>query len=55
MAKKIVQTAWPIRSLTLEGALNIVKYHLARNETAYKSHRKKQIIIAQNLDIKVSL
>jgi hypothetical protein len=55
LAKKLIQTVLPIRSLTREGALIIVKYHLKRNYKAYQSHRKKQIAIAQNLNIQVSL
>jgi SRSO17 transposase len=55
MAKKLLQTVLPIRSLTRKGALSIVKYYLKRNDKAHQSHRKKQIIIAQNLGIQVSL
>lgn len=55
MAKKLVQTVLPIHSLTHRGALVIVKYQLKRNNTARQSHRKKQIAIAQDLNIKVSL
>jgi len=51
MAKKLVQTVLPIRSLTYKGVLEIVKYHLKRNETARQSHRKKQIAIVQKLNI----
>lgn len=55
MAKKLVQAVLPIRSLTPRGALDIVKYQLKRNNKAHQSHRKKQIAIAQDLNIKVSL
>jgi hypothetical protein len=55
MAKKLLQTVLPIRSLTHKGALSIVKYYLKRNDKAHQSHRKKQIIIAQNLGVQVSL
>lgn len=55
LAKKLVQTAMPIRSLTRKGALCILKYYLKRNKKAHQSHRKKQILIAQKLGIQVSL
>lgn len=55
MAKKLLQAVLPIRSMTRDGALTIVKYHLKRNCKAYQSHRKKQITIAQNLNVQVSL
>ncbi len=55
MAKKLVQVVLPIRSMTRKGALEIVKYTLKRNYTAYQSHRKKQITIAKRLGVQVSL
>ena len=55
MAKKLVQAMLPIRSMTRKGALEIVKYTLKRNYTAYQSHRKKQITIAKRLGVQVSL
>ena len=55
MAKKLVQAVLPIRSMTRKGALEIVKYTLKRNHIAYKSHRKKQIVIAKKMGIQVSL
>ena len=51
MAKRLVQTVLPIRSLTRKGVIEIVKYYLKRNETAHRSHRKKQVAIAQELNI----
>jgi len=35
--------------------MEIIEYHLQRNLTAYKSHRKKKLILAQKLKAKVSL
>jgi hypothetical protein len=35
--------------------MEIVEYHLHRNLTAYKSHRKKGIKMAQKYKIKVTL
>ncbi len=51
MAKMLVQAVLPIRSLTRKGVQEIVSYYLKHNETARKSHRKKQIAIAQSLGI----
>jgi hypothetical protein len=45
----------PIKSLTLEGAMEIVEYHIHRNLVAYKSHRKKRLKLAKLLNIDVSL
>ena len=45
----------PLKSLTLEGAMEIVEYHINRNLVAYKSHRKKRLKLAEQLDINVSL
>jgi hypothetical protein len=55
MAKKLVQAVLPIRSMTRKGALEIVKYTLKRNHTAYQSHRKKQVAIAMKFGVQVSL
>jgi len=55
MAKKLVQVVLSIRSITRKGALDIVKYHLKRNHTAYQSHRKRQIAVAKKLGVQVSL
>jgi hypothetical protein len=35
--------------------MEIVEYHLQRNLSAYKSHRKKSVPLAQKLNAKVSL
>ena len=35
--------------------MEIVEYHLHRNLTAYISHRKKNVKLAQSYNIKVSL
>jgi len=55
LAKKLVQAVLSIRSITWEGVLDIVKYHLKRNDISYQSHRKKQIAVAKKLGIQVSL
>lgn len=55
MAKKLLQAVLPIRSMTREGASKIVKYTLKRNHIAYQSHRKKQVAIAMELGVQVSL
>ncbi len=45
----------PLRSLSLEAAIEIVKYHLRRNLVAYNSHRKGRLKIADRLSINVAL
>ena len=35
--------------------MEIVQYHLSRNLTAYKSHRKKRVKLAKFYEINVSL
>jgi len=45
----------PLKSLSLEGAMEIVEYHIYRNLVAYKSHRKKRVKMAEQLNINVSL
>ena len=51
-AQRLVAAALPLRTLTVEGAIEIVKYHMLRNYVAYVSHRKKAIAKAQSLKIK---
>jgi hypothetical protein len=41
----------PLKSLSLEGAMEIVEYHINRNLVAYKSHRKKRLKLAKKLNI----
>jgi hypothetical protein len=53
--KKMLQTVLPLRSLTIEGAMSILKYTINRNHNAYLSHRKKRIQEAQGLGCEVSL
>lgn len=55
MAKKLVQVVFSIRSITRKGALEIVKYHLKRNNIAYQSHRKRQVAVAKKTYAHVSL
>ena len=51
-AQRLVAAALPLRTLTVKGAIEIVKYHMLRNYVAYVSHRKKAIAKAQSLKIK---
>ena len=55
MAKKLVQVVLSISSFTWKGAINLIKYHLKRNEIAYESHRKRKMAIAKEIDVQVSL
>lgn len=54
-AKRLIASVLPLNSLTPQGAIDIVKYHIKRNDIAYKSHRKKALEIAQELEANVSL
>jgi len=45
----------PLKSLSLEGTIEIVEYHMNRNLVAYKSHRKKRLKLAKRSNINVSL
>lgn len=54
-AKRIIASALPLNTLTVQGAIEIVVYHIKRNSIAYKSHRKRAIDEAQALGINVSL
>ena len=54
-AQRLIAAALPLRSLTLEGAIQMVRYHTLRNYVAYVSHRKKAIAKAKSLKIKMSL
>ena len=40
LAVRLLKAALPKRQLTTEAALEIVEYHLHRNETAKRSHTK---------------
>jgi hypothetical protein len=50
-AHRLVVAVLPLRSLTLQGAIEIVSYHTHRNDIAYKSHRKKRLAMAQIIKI----
>ncbi len=54
-ARRIIASVLPLRSLTLQGALEIVDYHTTRNYTAYKSHRKAALEVAVSFGDKMSL
>jgi hypothetical protein len=54
-AKRIIAAALPLNSLTIQGAIEIIVYHIKRNHIAYRSHRKKAIDEARALGINVSL
>ena len=45
----------PLRSLTKQYALEILRYHTHRNFIAYQSHRKKRLAEANRLMGKASL
>lgn len=47
--RAIVASVLPLRSLTIQGALQIIDYHIRRNDIAYKSHRKKRLKEAKDL------
>ncbi len=53
--KILLEVVLPRRSLTSEGALEILKYCINRNYTAYLSHRKKRVQEAINLGVEMSL
>ena len=55
MAKKLVQVVLSISSFTWKGTINMIKYHLKRNDIAYKSHRKRNMALAEKLNVQVSL
>ena len=55
LVRKLLCAMLPLRSLSMEGAIEIVEYHLQRNLVAYKSHRKKRVMIAKELKANVSL
>ena len=55
MVRRLLSTVLPLKSLSVEGTMEIVKYHLHRNLVAYKSHRKKKVGMAKFYNIEVSL
>ncbi|WP_033397936.1 hypothetical protein, partial [Desulfobacter curvatus] len=55
MVKKLVQVVLSINSFTWKGAINMIKYHLKRNDIAYESHRKRTMALAKELGVQVSL
>ena len=54
-AKRLIASVLPLNSLTPQGAIEIVQYHIKRNDIAYKSHRKNAIEQAQELGVNMSL
>ena len=54
-AKRINASVLSLKSLTPEGSIEIVSYHINRNDIAYKSHRKGALEVARELGIEVSL
>jgi len=54
-AQRLIAATFPLRSLTLEGAIEMIKYHTHRNHVAYISHRKKAVAKTKALNIKLSL
>jgi hypothetical protein len=55
MTKKLLVVVLPLRSLTRKRALEKIKYLLKRNNTAHQGHRKKQVAIAKELGVQMSL
>ena len=55
MTKKLLQVVLPLHSITRKGALEIIKYTIKRNSIAHQSHRKKQVAIAKQLGVQMSL
>ena len=55
LIKKLLEVVLPLRSITREGAVEIIKYVLKRNHIAHQSHRKKQVVLAEKLGVQVSL
>jgi hypothetical protein len=51
----LLEVVLPKNPLTAEGALEMLKYCISRNYTAYLSHRKKRVQEAINLSIEMSL
>jgi hypothetical protein len=54
-AQRLIAAALPLRSLTLEGAIEMVKYYTLRNYVAYVSHRKKAVAKAKLFNMKMTL
>ena len=52
---RLIACVMKLRSLTIEGAMVIVQYHLRRNLVAYKSHRKKRVSEAIVLNARRSI
>ena len=46
MVCRLLATVMQLQSLTIEGTMTIIQYHLQRNLIAYKSHRKKRVFEA---------
>lgn len=55
LVRRLLSALLPLRSLGLEGTMEIIQYHLHRNLIAYKSHRKKSVKMAERYNIKVTL
>ena len=55
LVKKLLEVILPLRSITREGAVEIIKYIVKRNHIAHQSHRKKQVALAKLLGTQVSL
>jgi len=45
----------PRKSLNINEAIEILRYHTHRNHVAYKAHRKKNVRKAESWGIEVSL
>ena len=54
-AQRLIAATFHLRSLTSEGAIEIVRYHTLRNYVAYISHKKKTVAKAKSLNMKMTL
>jgi len=55
MTCRLLAAVMKLQSLTLEGTMAIVQYHLRRNLVAYKSHRKRRVSEAIGLNARRSI
>jgi len=54
-AQRLIAATFRLRSLTLEGTIEMLKYYTRRNHIAYISHRKKGVAKAKTLNMNLSL
>jgi len=54
-AQKLIAAVFPLASINIKVALEIVSYHTGRNFVVYQSHRKRNPIKAEKLLSDVSM